>query len=155
MASDPRILFQWKAPASDFAQRLIIAVIAAISIHGLCFYVFQVEEPQSPRTLPSTYGVTYLSPDDPSARLILRQIDDYYTAFEGTLLADSELNMPLGSLDYEPSYLQVTPELMSLPEPESPLPSELGPAGSVMVLPPIPPLIPNANSEVDQPEESP
>ncbi len=142
MATNPNILFHWKAPASDFAQRMIIAAVAAISIHGLCFYVFQVQDPESPRTLPRTYGVTYLSPQDPTAHLILQQIDDYYAAYEGTLLADSELNMPLGSLDYEPSYTQMSPRLMPWPE-RNVLPLEaLGPRDNPIVLPEIPPWTP-------------
>lgn len=144
MASDPHILFHWRAPASDFAQRLIIAAIAAISIHGLCFYVFQVQEPQSARTLPRTFGVTYLSPSDPNARLILQQINDYYAAYEGTLLAESDLHMPWGALDYEASFRQIEPELMPLPEREKTPTEALGPKVSAMVLPDIPPWIPPA-----------
>ncbi len=137
MATAPKILFHWKAPKSEFAQRWIVALIVAIIVHGFCFYVFQIEEVPPPRSLAQTYGVTQLNFDDLKARLILQQIDDYYAAFEGILLADTPLHMPLGSLDYEASYEKADVELMPLPEPsETPL-DELGPTLPPMVLPPI------------------
>ena len=141
MASDTDILFSWRAPASDLLQRLIIAWVAAISIHGLCFYIFQVQDPQASRSLPRTYEITYLSPQDATARLILRQIDDYYAAYEGTLLADSDLNMPLSSRDYEPWHQEVKPRLMPLPEPGQDL-NSLGPEGGSVVPPRVRPWAP-------------
>lgn len=149
MPSDSDILFHWKASSSGVVQRLIIAWVVAISIHGLCFYIFQVQDPQSPHTVPQTFSVTYLSAEDPVAGPILQKIDDYYAAYDGTLLADSELNMPLRSLDYEAHYESVTPELMPLPEREAPPLTSLGPEIDAMVLPPLPAWTPPA----DQPME--
>lgn len=143
MAETAKPLFHWKAPRAEFAQRWILAVIGAVSVHGLCFYVFQIEEAQSPRSLPKTYGVTQLSANDPNARRVLRQIDDYYAAFEGTLLADTPLSLPFGYLDDDPYFNQIDVGLHPLPEtppaPDDPLESWFDP----MVLPPLPALEPS------------
>ncbi|MFT5190308.1 MAG: hypothetical protein ACI957_003342 [Verrucomicrobiales bacterium] len=148
MDADTNILFQWKAPTSDFVPRMVIAFIAAITIHGLCFYIFQVQEPQSARALPRTFEITYLAPDDLNARLILQQIDDYHAAYESTLLADSPLNMPLPTLDYHPTYQSFKPSLMPLPESHVLDESSFESVGEFMVLPSIPAWKPVGNGSL-------
>ena len=112
-------LFEWKAPSSHVGQRLAMATITSLTLHVLCFYLFQVQEPKARRTLPQTLAVVALTPDQPAARTMLRQIEDDYSAYSGTLLAGSSLEMPVPSLDYEPTYQSARVQLMPLPELES------------------------------------
>ena len=98
MATTSQSLFEWKASSAQFVQRLILAVITSLTIHVLCFYIFQVQEPKARRTLPQTFRAVALTPDQPAARAILKQIEDYHSAYSGTLLAGSSLEMPLPSL---------------------------------------------------------
>ena len=116
MATTSQSLFEWKASSSQFVQRLTLAAITSLTIHILCFYIFQVQEPKVRRTLPQTLSAVVLTPDQPAARTILRQIEDYHSAYSGTLLAGSSLEMPLPSLDYEPTYQSAKVRLMPLPK---------------------------------------
>ena len=109
-------LFHWKAPASQFGQRIILASLASLSIHILCFYIFQIQEPQARRTLPHNLEVTYLLPSDPNAHAMIQQIEDYHAGYAGTLLVGSTLEMPPPHLDYEPTYQNAKVQLMPLPD---------------------------------------
>lgn len=126
---EPALLFHWKAPKTFFSIRLLAASVAAIVIHGFCFYIFQVEEPTARRTLPQTHEILMLSLDARSAALLpqaeesdptssvkgktatlLRQIEDYYAGFEGTLNPRSPLQISLDALP--------EPRLDAAPAPE-------------------------------------
>lgn len=133
-----RTLFEWRAPSSDFAQRFVIASLAAISIHGLCFYIFQVQKPEGPVALPRTDDVVLLRADDANAQLVLEQIDDFYAGYTGTLLANSDLNERIRSLDYAPAFEGWEIELKSMEGSAPPSLATLGPADSPMTLPEVP-----------------
>ncbi len=103
-------VFHWRLGRTDIGLRMIVAVILAVVLHGLCFYVFQVQDPKVSRARPQTLGVTVLSSKDPNAAAIRRQIDDYYAAYSGTLSADSDLQLDPKPPHYTPSFLKVTSE---------------------------------------------
>jgi|GEM_PF-2010423 hypothetical protein len=146
-------LFEWKAPSSQFWQRLAMASITSLTIHVLCFYLFQVQEPKARRTLPQTLSAVALTLDQPAARTILRQLEDYHSAYSGTLLAGSTLEMPFPSLDYESTYQTASVQLMPLPKPESFRPAARDVlAVSPLMLPKIPAWTPPEGS-VEQAQE--
>ena len=94
-ARNPSRSLQWTDPQGYWNLRLLIAAISAIVLHVFCFYVFQVQDPKASRVLPATTQVTYLSAANPEAEWVLRQIDDYYSAFDSTLNLDSDLHQSL------------------------------------------------------------
>lgn len=139
MATDSGVLFYWKAPASQFAQRIVLASIASLTIHILCFYIFQVQEPQARRTLPVTFNVVCLQPDHEPSKIRLRQLKDYHAAYASALLVGSSLEMPPPRLDYEPTYKEAKIDLMPLPDME---PSRVQPSQVLAVSPLMLPAIP-------------
>jgi|MDTC01.2.fsa_nt_gb hypothetical protein len=71
--------------------RLLIATVVAFVGHVFCFYVFQVQDAKVVPALPITTDVIYLSQQDPLTKAVLRQLDDYYSAFDGALAPGSSL----------------------------------------------------------------
>ena len=102
-------VFHWRLGRTDIGLRMIVAVILAVVVHGLCFYVFQVQDPKVSRSRPKTFSVTILSSKDPNAAAILQQIDDYYAAYSGTLSQESELRLSPKPVPYTPSFLEEAP----------------------------------------------
>jgi hypothetical protein len=155
METTSESLFEWKAPSSQVAQRLAMAAITSLTLHVLCFYLFQVQEPKARRSLPQTFTAVALTPDQPAARTILRQIEDHYSAYSGTLLPGSSLEMPVPSLDYEPTYQSSDVPLMPLPEVEvsDPVARDVL-AVSPLILPAIPAWTPPKGSVVQAQEPS-
>ncbi len=134
---DPsQTLFHWQPPVTQTIQRTIIAIIAAFIIHGLCFYIFQIQDPQTVRELPQPNTITYLSPEAPLSQTRLRQIDAYVAAYGSGLSPDTPLSVPIPSYDYPSSLASVEVRLMPLPE-SAPMPSEKV-LYSPQIFPPLP-----------------
>ena len=114
-SSTGRRVFQPQKASGYWNLRLFIAALAAIVGHVFCFYVFQVQDAKVLRVLPETSHVTYLSQDDPSAFAVLRQLDDYYAAFDGALASNSSLTAPLPMVAAEVGKQRYYIDLMPSP----------------------------------------
>lgn len=99
-----KTIFHWRPPKGYFGLRMLIAVTVAIVLHGLVFYVFRVQEPQTARETPKAFHVSLLNSSSALESGVYRQVVDTYAGIEDTLLVPSPLEMPVPPLAYEPTF---------------------------------------------------
>lgn len=75
-------VFSWKNPGGR-RLRLGIFLAAALTLHALLFYLFQVVYPPSRRLVRQPAGITVLTSADPASVTLLNKVAQRTPAFEG------------------------------------------------------------------------
>jgi hypothetical protein len=112
------LLFRWERPRR---RKVAIAgfLVASVSLHALCFYLFQVVYPPAISLLPPPAQVSVIAPTSDEARTFLNWLDaeDPALASRTQRPADARA-FQLPKLAHVPSYLGVPPTLKELPSQE-------------------------------------
>jgi len=96
-----RLVFRW--PEASASLLLPAFLLAAIAVHALAFFVFQVAYPPTVGLTPPPAQVTLITPDRPESAAFLRWVQAQDPAIAGSV---QEVAPPpgLGERPYTPSY---------------------------------------------------
>src|SRR5947209_11244316 len=108
------LIFSW-APPRHRAYALIVFLIASITLHAACFYIFQIVYPPTVALLPAPARVSLISPDDSESIAFLRWVEAEDPALATTTQrppGNKAIDLP--KLQHIPSYATHEPKLKGL-----------------------------------------
>src|SRR5947208_5649398 len=115
-AAPSPLIFSW-APPRRRASALIVFLIASITLHAACFYIFQIVYPPTVALLPAPARLNVISPDDADSLALLRWVEAEDPALASTTQRPADYRpIALPRLEHIPSYAQHQPTLATIPE---------------------------------------
>ncbi|MEZ5301592.1 MAG: hypothetical protein R3F11_13220 [Verrucomicrobiales bacterium] len=112
----PRLAHLWLR-GSGRRTRLALLIAAALILHILAFYLFQVQYPPSERIIPRPARVALVSASNPEARPLLTSVEDQLAAFEPVPESTAGAVPDLGdyAARFEPMFEGYQPALRPFP----------------------------------------